>query len=134
YRDSRAQSAAVAVTIATHRRRSTWGHDVDVVIALTPFARDILIQSGVPGERIVVKPNSLDDPGLRPKPPSASDLVLFVGRLAEEKGVEDLLEAWASSQPLGRRLAIVGEGPLGPEVERLAGAGVEVRGRLSHVE
>jgi glycosyltransferase involved in cell wall biosynthesis len=134
YRDSRTQSAAVAVTIATHRRRSTWATDVDVVIALTHFARDILIQSGVPGERIIVKPNSLGDPGLRSQAPSSSDLVLFVGRLAEEKGIEDLLEAWMSSQPSGLRLAIVGEGPLGPRVKKLAGSGVEVRGRLSHEE
>jgi glycosyltransferase involved in cell wall biosynthesis len=134
YRGSRAQSALVAATISTHRRRDTWARDVDVVIALTSFAGEILAQSGVPAERIMIKPNTMRDPGPRADPPSSSDMVLFVGRLAEEKGVEDLLEAWTMARPSGRRLAVVGDGPLRGTVERTAGAGVEVLGRLSHRE
>lgn len=131
YRGSRAQSAVVATTIMVHRRRGTWARDVDVVIALTEFARDILARTGVPADTIVVKPNTLRDPGPRDGHPSASDLFLFVGRLAEEKGIEDLLAAWSMAQPPGR-LVVVGDGPLRERVERAAGTGVEVLGRLSH--
>lgn len=46
-------------------------------------------------------------------------LVLFVGRVAREKGIELLLRAW-NLAALGRKavLAVAGEGPLRPLVER----------------
>lgn len=49
-------------------------------------------------------------------------LVLYVGRLEEEKGVPDLLEAWrgASLGP-GARLALAGSGRLRGEADRMGG-------------
>ncbi len=41
-------------------------------------------------------------------------LVLYVGRLVEEKGVETLLTAWRSVP--GATLAVIGDGPLAPQV------------------
>lgn len=133
YRDSAAQSAAVAVTIGTHRLVRTWEKDVDVVVALTSFAARQLRLGGVPGERIVVKPNWVRDPGERPAPPSGSDRVLFVGRLSPEKGVEDLIAAWNAVNTDGLRLTIVGDGPLSDRVVATAGSGVEFLGRLDPV-
>lgn len=111
YRGSTLQSAAVAVTIATHRLVRTWHDDVDRVVALTDFAADRLVASGVPRARIVVKPNVVVDPGPRTTPPSRSRTVLFVGRMTEDKGVLDLLAAWERiSADLD--LVMVGDGPL----------------------
>jgi glycosyltransferase involved in cell wall biosynthesis len=51
--------------------------------------------------------------------PATELLVLFVGRLVREKGVDTLLEAWrrADLGP-GARLALAGSGPLAKRVER----------------
>jgi glycosyltransferase involved in cell wall biosynthesis len=133
YRDSRLQSAMVASTITVHRRRRTWARSIDVVIALTNFARQVLERSGVPAERIVVKPNTLADPGPRSTSPSQSDVFLFVGRLSEEKGLQDLVTAWEISSPPGR-LILVGDGPLRVELTRQVGPNVELMGSLSHPE
>ncbi|CAN5763309.1 glycosyltransferase family 4 protein [soil metagenome] len=122
YRNSSLQSAAVAVTIGTHRVLQTWDRDVDAVIALTDFAADRLAISGVARDLIFVKPNVVSDPGGRVTPPSNSTTVLFVGRLTEDKGVMDLLEAWRQAPTGDMELKIVGDGPLLDDVKR---AGVD---------
>lgn len=61
-------------------------------------------------------------------------LVLFVGRLEEEKGVRVLLDAWQRAG-LGpsARLALAGEGPLAAEAQR-AGPGVRALGYVDELE
>ena len=60
----------------------------------------------------------------RPRTPDGSgDVVniLFVGRLLEQKGVFDLIEAFAHvAQHTSCRLAFVGDGPEAPKLERLS--------------
>ncbi len=115
YRGSRPQSAVMAGTLAAHR--PTW-RSVDRFIALTDAMADHLRRYGIPAQRIVVKPNSVPDPGL-PTPPG--DGFLLLGRLVAEKGVELLLEAWRRAAPgsLGR-LRFAGDGPLRAAVEAAA--------------
>jgi glycosyltransferase involved in cell wall biosynthesis len=135
YRGSRAQSAVVAATIQTARIRSVWHRDVDVVIALTDFAVGRLVASGIPEHRILVKPNVAADPGERTNAPSASRSVLFVGRMAEEKGVLDLVDAWnAVGVRLDLELVMIGDGPLQREVAERAGPGIHLAGRLDSAE
>jgi glycosyltransferase involved in cell wall biosynthesis len=106
YRDSRAQSAAMALSLAAHR--GTWRR-VDRYLAPTDAIAAHLREYGIPSGRITVKPNSVADPG--PLPPG--DGFLFLGRLVPEKGVLALLDAWAH-HPVGSlgRLRIAGDGPL----------------------
>jgi glycosyltransferase involved in cell wall biosynthesis len=135
YRDSRLQSAALAWTLQSHRRRETWNEIVDLYIAPTEFMRCKLIEGGLPAAKIVVKPNYHEpDPGLR----VASDgSALYVGRLAPEKGVRTLLAAW---QMLDRppRLRVVGDGPLRDELEKTVArnplGGIELLGTRPHHE
>ncbi|HYN94043.1 MAG TPA: glycosyltransferase, partial [Pilimelia sp.] len=90
YRGSRAQSAVMAVTLSAHR--STW-RSVDRFVALTEAIAAHLRDYGIPADRIAVKPNSVPDPG----PPAAvapGAGFLFAGRLAPEKGLGLLLDAW----------------------------------------
>lgn len=110
YRDSRSATAAVAGMLTVHRAIGTYARLVDVYIALSQFARQKFIEGGLPAEKIVVKPNFCDDPGIGSHP---SGSVLFVGRLTREKGVEDLLTAWqlVSQRRPGWRLKILGDGP-----------------------
>ncbi len=135
YRDSRLQSAALAWTLHSHRRRGTWNEVVDAYIVPTEFMRRKLIEGGLPAARIVVKPNYHEpDPGLR----VASDCsALYVGRLTPEKGVRTLLAAW---QMLDRppRLRVVGDGPLREELEKTVArnplGGIELLGTRPHHE
>jgi glycosyltransferase involved in cell wall biosynthesis len=129
YRDSAPQSAVAATTIALHARRRTWHRDVDRFLALTEFGRQQMVDGGLPGERITVKSNSVDDPGPRNQPPSASNDVLFVGRLSEEKGIRTLLRAW-SDQRSDLRLRVIGTGPLEPELHQHRDPSIEFLGAL----
>jgi glycosyltransferase involved in cell wall biosynthesis len=113
YRESRAATAAVATMLAVHRVMKTWREKVGVYIALSDFARKKFIEGGLPGERIVVKPNFVDpDPGLKC---GAGEYALYVGRLSVEKGLRVLLGAWGRLQEK-IPLRIAGDGPLKEEI------------------
>jgi glycosyltransferase involved in cell wall biosynthesis len=117
YRGSRVASLGAVLSIASHRLIGTWARCTDVVIAPSDFQRRKLIEGGLPGAKIVVKPNFIcPDPGLRP---GNGGYAVFVGRLAPEKGIETLLEAWKT---LGREipLRILGDGPQADLVARAA--------------
>ena len=83
-----------------------WLQSVSRFIALTEFARDKFIQGGLPASRIAVKPNSVPDPGQGREERTG---MLFVGRIAPEKGVAALVEASRAFPHLP--LTIVGDGP-----------------------
>lgn len=133
YRGSAIQSGAVAVTITTHRAAGTW-REVDVVIALTEFAADRLVLAGVPRDRVIVKPNTVEDPGERLRPASESDVVLYVGRLIESKGILDLVGAWRRISEGNLRLVVMGDGPLLATLRQTETAGIEVRGAVEPIE
>lgn len=117
YRNDRAASAVVATMLAVHRAARTWSHVVSQYVAQTEFARRKFIEGGLPASRIAVKPNFVHpDPG-----PGSGEggYVVCVGRLSDEKGLGTLLDAWQQVSP-GRQLVVVGEGPLGPQVQAAA--------------
>jgi glycosyltransferase involved in cell wall biosynthesis len=131
YRNSTAGTAAVAMMLKVHRARGTWNEKVNAFIALTEFAKQKFVDSGLPSEKVHVKPNFVaPDPGEREV---AGDYALFVGRLSPEKGVSVLLEAWRRLKyPM--QLKIVGDGParlqLEAQAERDNLRQVEFLGRL----
>jgi len=109
----------------------TWKTKVDVYIALTEFARQKFILGGLPGERILVKPNFPAGEFVPKTQPG--EHALFVGRLSVEKGVHDLPLAWSMlTQPVP--LKIVGDGPQMDALSRAAREGtskqLELKGRL----
>ncbi|MDP9159447.1 MAG: glycosyltransferase [Acidobacteriota bacterium] len=114
YRDSATASAALAGMLSMHNAFRTWKNKVDVFIALSEFARQKFIASGLPAECIVVKPNFLEDPGVKS---AAGEYALYVGRLSEDKGIRVLLSAWKKLRhPLPFKIA--GTGPLCEEVKQ----------------
>lgn len=130
YFGSRPLSAVAAGTRALHDRLDTY-NDVDVFIALTDFQRDLVLRGGLPEDRVVVKANSVEDPGPRTNLPSASKVVLTVGRLSEEKGLAAMVAAWIAAAPDGLELVIVGAGPLQDELDALArGHSIRLAGHL----
>jgi glycosyltransferase involved in cell wall biosynthesis len=128
YRGSRLQTVPMTVGQVVHR--GTWRDDVAGYFVLTPFMRDKLMVTGVPADRIHVRPTWVPDPGVAARP--GRD-VLYVGRLDEPKGIDRLLDAWsAGGAASGRTLTVVGDGPLRPLVERaVAGGSVRWLGQLS---
>ncbi len=124
YRGSRAGSAVVGTMLVSHRAAGTWNL-VDTFIALSNFAREKLIEMGLPGDRIVVKPNFVDPDPDRVRQGSGS-YALFVGRISPEKGVDTIVEAWRHVPDLPMR--IVGSGPMETALRaRVAAAGLEER-------
>jgi glycosyltransferase involved in cell wall biosynthesis len=120
YRNSAAATSVVAAMVALHRLKGTWKRSVDLYYTVSEFARQKLIQGGIPADKIAVKPNLVDpDPGMGR---GCGGYAIFVGRLSPEKGLETLLAAWTQlgSDPDGLRLKIVGDGPLAPMVKQAA--------------
>ncbi|MBW1700407.1 MAG: glycosyltransferase family 4 protein [Deltaproteobacteria bacterium] len=122
YHGSALHSAFVARMIQYNRKRGTWDNDVDVFIALTECCRQKFIEGGLPAgglpaNKIMVKPNFVEDP-VPVTPPGKG--AVFVGRLSPEKGVRTLLSAWQEIP--GSPLNIIGEGPLRAELEGFAGS------------
>jgi glycosyltransferase involved in cell wall biosynthesis len=119
YRDSKAQSAVMATALAVHR--GTW-RSVDRYIALTDAIATHLESYGIASDRIVVKPNSIPDPGAFDAAVTGNGLA-FIGRLTPEKGLALLLDAW-TQHPVGLHgtLRIAGDGPLRPVAESAAAA------------
>jgi glycosyltransferase involved in cell wall biosynthesis len=114
YRGSAAGSAVATAGMLTHWSLGTWCRSIDRFVALTDFARQKLVEGGLPSDKVIVKPNFIDpDPG-----PGAGrgGYFLFVGRLTEEKGVRVLLECWKEGPDLPK-LKIAGTGPLENEVQ-----------------
>ncbi len=135
YRESKLATAALATMLEVHRKKNTWTEMVDCYVALTEFAREKMIQGGLPAEKIRVKPNFvLPDPGPRS---SDGDYALFVGRLVDLKGVGTLIKAW-SKLSASIPLVIAGDGPYRPEMEKLIAdfklTNIDYRGRLSRPE
>lgn len=127
-RGSHAQSAVAAATLTLHRARGTFISDISCYVALTSFQRELMVDGGLPANRIRVIPNFLEpDPGIGT---DDREGVLFVGRLAEEKGIAVLLDA-ASVVPGVVR--IIGGGPLASGVEQASAADqVAYLGPLAH--
>ncbi len=128
YRNSNAQSAVMAASVSLGRAKHLWQDDVDRFVAMTPFQRDLLIRIGIRPEKITVKPHFTGDVGERAASPSQSDTLIFVGRLAPEKGVENLLAAWRMASPRNLRLVIIGDGPLRAQIEASKPVGIELAG------
>jgi glycosyltransferase involved in cell wall biosynthesis len=117
YRGSRPQTAAIALTLAIHRKLRTWARTVGCYIAPTEFVRRKFVAAGFPPDKVLVKPNFVNpDPGERR---SAGEYAIFVGRITAEKGLRTLIEAWALLEKQ-IPLVIVGDGPLRSELEREA--------------
>jgi glycosyltransferase involved in cell wall biosynthesis len=126
YRDSVLGSAALATSLVAHRSIGTFD-GVQRFLAVSGFVRDKYIESGMRSEQVEVKPNFTWPLDHRNGP---GEYFLYLGRLAPEKGVDTLIEAWRSSAPR-HPLVVIGDGPDADILRRDAPAGVEFRGRVS---
>jgi glycosyltransferase involved in cell wall biosynthesis len=119
---------------ANYERRLFRG--ADAVIVTTPRLRDAVAERyGVSGERVAVVPNYVDTEAFARERSPAPRSLMFVGRLSEEKNLENVIRALAGLD--GASLTLAGDGPLRPDLERLAassGADVHFAGTVPHEE
>lgn len=120
-----AASALEAFVFAFHRLMRFYERGVDIFISPSKFLHDLVLTHDKHVRDIRVVP-------LYPSPTetvgqsAAGTYLLYLGRLSEEKGAQDLLDAVA---PLDTPVKIAGTGPLEqPLQERIA------RDKLSHIE
>jgi glycosyltransferase involved in cell wall biosynthesis len=147
YQGSKMGTAALSLMLGVHRRLRTWNNLVNCYVALTEFARHKMIEGGLPGDRIRVKPNFvLPDPGSKETGTKETGFketfweqgnggyALFVGRLVKAKGVLSMMKAW-EHLPRHIPLMIAGDGPCREQVEAELKSGklpsVKYLGRLS---
>lgn len=132
YRGSPMFSAGVMIHDATQRmhRRARAAARPARIIVLSNAMKKFIGPTLPDWAQVCVKYNSLaQDPAVGP----GGGGIIFVARLAVEKGVRVLLDAW-SHLPVRPPLTVVGEGPLAAEVRRAQTAFPELRyfPRLEH--
>ncbi len=90
--------------------------NTDLFITPTQRAKDALVKEGINSKRILVLPVGVDLKRFKPKNTIGNKVnLLFVGRMVEEKGGEDLIRAFKMIQPEIKkkvRLTMIGEGPM----------------------
>lgn len=118
YRQSLLATSAQVWAICSNRMRNVHERLIDRYIALTKFAAGKFVESGIPEERIVIKPNALME--IPQVGEGRGGYAVFAGRLGPEKGLKVLLEALREVPPL--RLKVFGDGPLRRELESFAHA------------
>ena len=104
--------------------RNRWLRDGEAFVAMSQQIRDEMIGAGIPAERVALIPHGVDTARFRPATPGeaaalrarlrlpAGTLAVYTGRLLRGKGLETLLEAFASvaaAEP-DLRLVLVGSG------------------------
>lgn len=101
----------------------------ETVICQSGDMRDDLVKAfSLPPENLRIIPNPVDidriirlaDEGPPPPRPSDRTFLVFAGRLTRQKGVDLLLRALAVLPRKTRHLAILGDGPEKPALQRLA--------------
>ena len=124
YRNSRIQTAVVAIMVTVHNLIGTWKDKIDFYITLSNFAREKFKQStlSIPEGKLLVKPNFVTDCGMGDS--VRQDYFLYVGRLVEEKGIQTLLDA---AKLYNFKLTLIGDGPLRGRVENAARANPNIR-------
>lgn len=133
YRGSRTGSMVVAAMQMLHRQLRTWQRCVDVICVASDFSKSKLVAAGFDSGQMMNKPNFVSvDPGQQA---GAGKFALFVGRLAGEKGVDALLEAWKKHR-LPYPLKIVGDGPDSDVVKKASDnqSNIEWVGRVANEE
>lgn len=116
WRKNAAYSSLAAAVLYKTRRMGAWTR-FSSYIAISRRQRELLIRTGIPEDKIRVIPHFIRQ---HPAPSDGSPRrdVLYAGRLTQEKGVLQLVQAWELLSPPGRILYLMGDGPLRGELER----------------
>lgn len=90
-----------------HLSRMLMKHSVDYYISISRQMTEELVDLGINKNKILYLPNGVDTDAFKPYVPKEDNLLLFVGRVAPNKGLHILLESLRFlEKPI--RLAIIG--------------------------
>jgi glycosyltransferase involved in cell wall biosynthesis len=107
-----------------------------LILAVSDFIRARLIDQGFPADKVITHRNGIDVSAFQRSEGEREPVAVFVGRFVEKKGCEYLIRALGKLRDQGCdiRGILVGDGPLRPTLEQLAGqvgAKVEFTGFLA---
>lgn len=106
-----------------YRRRKTLQQEAALFIAVSEFIKGKLLNTGFPEEKVVVHYEGIDLEQFKPDPQIPREpIVLFVGRLTEKKGCDDLIKAMGKVQAAipNAELVMIGDGSLLAQLQELA--------------
>jgi glycosyltransferase involved in cell wall biosynthesis len=126
YKNSAVGTASLAAMIEFNKRIGTWNRAVTKLIALTDFAKQKYIEAGIIEKNIIVKPNFVND-SMQPNF-YKEKYAIFVGRISEEKGIENLLKTW---EEIDYPLIVIGDGPLREILLKNSNSDVIYKGKLN---
>lgn len=153
FKNSGLFSRVLAASYGLHKKLETFSKKIDRYVVINPLQEQFLLNSGIPQEKIFKKSNfllksldktiptpSLDGalalqastPELEAPPPFSNrdNFYLYVGRLSEEKGIRDLVEAFIEN---GKPLKIVGDGPLASWVQEQIQASAQKKPNIEYL-
>ena len=132
YKKSRILTVMGALALSFYRLQNYFS-SVDYYWVLSQTQLNTLKKIGVPMEKCVYKPNFVDTIAIKKVLPRERQGIIFVGRLEQAKGLDNLLEAWGSLKTQ-ETLTIIGSGDIADLKRRFPNPSVRFLGRLSHDE
>jgi glycosyltransferase involved in cell wall biosynthesis len=119
FKNSYMQSFLVSLEYFIHHYLlNIYNKNVDVFIAPSLFMKKKTSLFSVPAEKIEIINNHIKDNEISKKASTKGDYWLYFGRLAKEKGIQDLIFALSTIND-GSKLKIAGAGPYKKELENL---------------
>lgn len=109
YGGKRARSIAMALTLSLHRTLGTFRKRVSAYIMTSQFLKQKLIEGGFPADKMHLLP-PLMEPATERSHEQEPRTLLYIGRIAREKGLETLVKA-AQRLP-DWTFQVIGQGPL----------------------
>jgi len=125
------ESCAYALRSAVARRFRLFHDNLSVLVVMTPFGKEKLLQAGFREEQIAVAPNPVSTQNIGSKN-SDGKYVAFAGRVCLEKGINVFLAAAARLPDIPFKVA--GDGPALAQMKTLATGNVTFLGRLESDE
>jgi len=83
--------------------------NIDMFVTLTDFTKKKFIESNIPEEKIIIKPNFLPKKKISIQKIDTKQNAIFASRISKEKGILTLLKAWKN---IKIKIKIFGDGPL----------------------
>ena len=95
FQNSFNKSLMMSLFVGINKKNNTWQKYLDQVIVLTPFIKELILNSdlGIEENKISIKPNSTSDLQSNIDCDEKS-FFLFVGRISKEKGIDILVETF----------------------------------------
>jgi glycosyltransferase involved in cell wall biosynthesis len=121
------ESSAYALRSAVARHFRLFHDNVSVLMVMTPFGKEKLLQAGFREDQIVIAPNPVSRRDAASSPRKGK-YVAFAGRVNPEKGVDVFLAAAARMPDIPFKVA--GDGTVWAEMRARATHNVEFLGRL----